>query len=856
MNRIGCRVTIRCAILAAVFGFGAGAGPAATEPDPYLTTRGWGLGACLWLPKKAPAALHLHLRNGKLPLNSHYQPIANHVPLMLGHIRIPDRDAPPTIEEADRIRTTYVLESEDAMGEEAHTRITVNRLTPAVLLELAGNSIALFAGDKTPGSVMREDVYFKLEWMATDADFAGWARGRWPVPLGAPCGPRHYFASDGDSVRFGILSAEPAAALDDTADDAPSGLEGVENGWVLLFYGPDAWFLTGESSMMVDCHRRSLRPAPGDAPMLLLCSDPPALELAPDRSVIVRFEEPGARMALLPLYGYKLPRAEGTSEWAKRKTLPEDVKQRCEWWAAHLGAYPLTVEEAIRYEAASDTTVMNEAFRFVSIREGARPCAPLPPMLELARRTGFPVSVSGTVSDSGTPTYCGPCAVVEDADGYEVRIRGLGMYANEAPVVEASASERSAGEKAVLDEMISEVDKVLSAGHLAPVNIPFKDAWGWSSFHNTSLRHLYFAPGQVLSTLAATLPFLDAGRREAVTQYLRREREAYPPEAVAHLPSDAGARREAWFLPEEFLKGETNMYRDKNFHVINHLVPAEALYDLASYYRVAGARALAEDGLDLEPVLEKTLLPWLRRTDWATLGRYSWESGKRDEGCGSYGWNTIADVNRQIAALIGLARLARGLGQAEWENRGHAELARLLAHRYALAKYVSWLYEQGGILLRGEGFSPAEDERDVAMSERTALIGYWLNEGDGTRRALPYWSYEETAYVCMKPELGRFLADYLRAEAQTYAAVAAEYQPDVFMTWAAPRRLAEWVHNAPQDTHQAFLLHAWVLGADSEHLRRRLDVPLVPVGDLYHIDKLVATLRAYRTTSWQPFAPR
>jgi hypothetical protein len=32
------------------------------------------------------------------------------------------------------------------------------------------------------------------------------------------------------------------------------------------------------------------------------------------------------------------------------------------------------------------------------------------------------------------------------------------------------------------------------------------------------------------------------------------------------------------------------------------------------------------------------------------------------------------------------------------------------------------------------------------------------------------------------------------------------------------------------------------LGKDGPRLKRRLDVPLVPVGDLYHLDKLVATL--------------
>lgn len=50
-----------------------------------------------------------------------------------------------------------------------------------------------------------------------------------------------------------------------------------------------------------------------------------------------------------------------------------------------------------------------------------------------------------------------------------------------------------------------------------------------------------------------------------------------------------------------------------------------------------------------------------------------------------------------------------------------------------------------------------------------------------------------------------------------------------------------------------FQVHAWILGKDGDWLGRRLDVPLVPVGDWYHLDKLVATLGAYAGVEWTPF---
>jgi hypothetical protein len=103
----------------------------------------------------------------------------------------------------------------------------------------------------------------------------------------------------------------------------------------------------------------------------------------------------------------------------------------------------------------------------------------------------------------------------------------------------------------------------------------------------------------------------------------------------------------------------------------------------------------------------------------------------------------------------------------------------------------------------------------------------------------------------MAPELARFFADYLKPQAEGFARAMAAYYPDAFLTLGTSRRCAEWWHNYPQDPHQIFLVHAWILGQKGDWLRRRLDVPLVPVGDLYYIDKLVATLAACGQTTWK-----
>jgi hypothetical protein len=50
----------------------------------------------------------------------------------------------------------------------------------------------------------------------------------------------------------------------------------------------------------------------------------------------------------------------------------------------------------------------------------------------------------------------------------------------------------------------------------------------------------------------------------------------------------------------------------------------------------------------------------------------------------------------------------------------------------------------------------------------------------------------------------------------------------------------------PGLAYQAFMVDAWIPALPADDLSNRLDVPWVKSGDLYHIDKLVETIRAYR----------
>lgn len=721
-------------------------------------------------------------------------------------------------------------------GKQEGLTVTVSRLSPAALIEIEGTEAVLFAGPKS-----------------SRANPEGLKRTG--ITLQQPRVPRNFAFSDSESVQTGVLSGE---GLD---------LDGVEQGWLLLWHGADAWFCSGKSTLEYEVKPGygRVKLFPGDAPVLMVFSQPPFVSLTglpdspdgapggggPDGGITCDFHEPGARIALMPLYGYLMPDAAETAAWAETGELPADVKERCDWWAERLAEVPVDIEESWTYDAASGTATAEWEYVYERVRPGGTRIAPLPPMLELARREGFPITLSGEPVDSGMALYCGPYAALDNAGACAARIGGLGKYALEMPRIVPPGADNE-GAAALRAELESEIDKMLAAGLLAPVNLPYKMSAGWSNYVGSRVRLLYSAPGHTLSTLAGALPFLDSERRRMVREYMIELRESYPPELIAHLPPDQGARREAWDIVSlEYAAGFSDSRDRGNFHFLNSVVKVQAMYDLAEYYRTIGGDRIRDNGFDLDVAIARAIQPWQDRGDWATLGWYSWQT-KDASSWGSYGWNMSLDINRQIAGLIGLSRLARMTGDSGKEHLALAQLARALTHRFAVAGYVGWLYERGGFLLQPEGFSPDTDPRDASISEKQAAVGYGY--GYKSEHLWPRFTDGEGPYMDMTPELARFFADFLKADAENFAMQTESFYPDAFMTLAYPHRVDEWFHNYPWDSWQIFMVHARILGADGDALRRLRDVPLVPVGDLYYIDKLMATLQAYGQTAWVPFA--
>lgn len=795
----------------------------------------WGVGACMVGASKPRPAVTLFVRNPLVEWHG-----AHRRPVPLAEIGVPGSiprlitDSVPN--QVSRRFTVLGATGETAGGlplqadsgdnEECELlHCTISRLSPVMLISLPGSmSVELAAGSNPMarwswGHLPSKTLVFN------ELD----RRAQAGIQLRKPSASGCYAVRGEAGVRAGTLD--------------PDGFEmNDDDRWLLLWWGEKSGFDKWYSPDLTM-----------DVPLLLVFSHPPWIEAesgipgGPPLSVRFSFAEAGARIVVLPLAGHRFTAAADTAEW--NKTLPEKIVARCDWWAERLHEFPFSVSEVPAYDEPSDVVRLDSSFEFIPILPGGTRFCPLPPMLELARRKGFAADVSAPVVDAQMNTYCGPLAGVEAADGYTLSVQGLRRYAQARREIGPPPADPPPLYKRAQARFLKEITAMLDAGHLATVNLPRKIAWSWNAFHLSSERHFFYSSQQTLVTLAEALPLLDEPLRGRVLDYMIREREQYPPEVIAHQPSNQGARREPWQLPQWFIEEQTNVNRDRNHHVKTQTAPAESLYALARFYESAGSERMRDNGFVFSDAMNATLMPWLERADWATAGWISWPMELRDF-CysGHYAWNQMHEANRQIAAVVGLVRLARMLGNEEWERRGMGCLARALIHRFALGKYMGWFYEQG--MMRGvPGFDPARDVRQVTMSEQDVYYDYaYAQQGVN-----PYHPAVAGPFACVYPETALFFADRLRSECEMQVRETAVYYPDVYMAFASPRTPQEWWLNSPDDSMQVFMIRSCIMRADGDWLYRHLDVPWFKAGDLYYIQKLIETLTAYRGWQWAEY---
>lgn len=698
--------------------------------------------------------------------------------------------------------------------------LRASRLTPGVLVTVPGN-LLLFGGTGFAGEKQDHPIKF--------GGFSG------------PATPKWFATRSGGEIA--IREADKIAELP---------LDGLGGGWLLCWYGKNSFF-HGNTRSSAEIHYGWAGVKiwddgvyKGDCPFLILFHKAPLwLEADWTQGLEIEPEDQDCRVFVLPLLGELIPKSEDTEEWAGG--LPQEIIDRCDWWAAHSDKVPLDAAESYGYDAATDTITITEKFTYEPFRAGNRIAAPVPPVMAVAHLAGFaPLSFSHAPEDAKLFTAVGDYLAVPGVETYEMRFKGLGKYIDPRPAPEGAAPER------LVKILEDEVRRIVDAGHLAPWSRIKKNCPGWTG--NFVSSQVHYLPGETQHFLAETLPFLSEPLKGEVIAYMKEETDEFPPYAMPALPTDLGARREWYPLSGEFLTNSPAS--SQHFNNINRfpsgqkfvrdrkLIMSCAPYYMASHYAAAGKDGFEEAWSMVPDIMDQ----YLNRLDWAS-GTRQWPDQYADRGGQRsasryyraqgdwYGTGGMPDVNNLFAGVIGLARLARLAGDADAEVFARGLFARIAALRYAFGRMTGRLYDCGLLTLTDKQTGKEQDLR----------VPYAVDEFGMTIRLL-IANYQPNGLTLLRdatPELGAFCRDFLKTETMAYYDDMLQYMPHWHLAWVEQGVEDESGCPLPQDQYQTFMAYALVDRKPAAWLESRIDLPWCERGDLYYLAKLAETIRAH-----------
>lgn len=691
----------------------------------------------------------------------------------------------------------------------------------------------------------------------------------------------HFFADAKVMPSHFAVGAGGECTVSD--DPAALPLKKLEGSWLLAWAGEKSG-VRSTAFPILSWEQWKLKPHffPADCPFLFVFRHAPQEGRLEGRGGLwFSFGETPAEesvaIAVVPLFGEKWLPAEETQGWVDNG-LPDEVLARCRQWAEILSHYPLSVCESYSYDAASDTITVGEEFTFAPLRaggkpQGGRPHAPVPPMLSVAVRAGFPVEFSRPPVDAGYCTAFGPYQVVAGVKKYSWKVKGLGEYL-QPPRAEQQGS---AAPPELERELAEGVKAMLAAGHLAPWHAIQADHKA-QGFYMTMSHPIWSVPGENLYYLCELLPAIrDEDLRKRLLEYIRTEREMFPPEDVRIMPPDVGARRERYRINPMHFSRIKNQIKTRNFFCLNKVLPWMNFYGLARYYE-----ALPEERGEINEIwsgLKQDFEAYLPQSDWASLGWFGWKLKRfYVKGLGWDGLGGVADANRALAAAIGYTRLAKLAKDGKAETLGRARFALAAVLRVGLDKLPAYFYDRGLIVLPAD---PQWQVKGATMWTAYISVLSWKGVSDDPRRILrldefgPHLADQYSrfglvpTYRGLVPESARLLREYGLQEAQTFADKISEHAPDWFLAFGEqfgslgrgmdesryPATGDGWNYPPPEDPYQLFLARAWILREPPRELAKYLDIPHVKVGDLYHLHKLAEAIKAYRSRARRLLLP-
>jgi len=744
-------------------------------------------------------------------------------------------------------------------GKNESLKVTVTRLSPAILLEATGTEIELFGGADKP-TPERNSVC--------------------PPPLGTIKPLRWATPSADGKVITGVLGDAPApqlplknwqkqrvTAVSSLATEKTSEppVDDLGQTWLLLWYGSGSSFLSSKIPAVLsgECYfpGNPLRMATvfqADVPFLLVFEKSPrSIELRQEGNthrLVVTYPGTVGKVVMLPLFGHDVQAAETTEKWLQE--FPAELKTRCDGWAKRLGDFPVNVKEEDTYDEKADQVTCTDRFEYINVRAEGEKTALVRPMLALGLQQKLPAVVTPQPVDLKYATQFGPLLAVP-GNRCEWHLGGLGKYVNGQPILGPSNEKSAALER----ELSAEVEKILKAGHLAPWIMSIQAPW-CPSYGTTYGKD----PSEVLYFLSEFLPLLPEVQQATVRDYLAKEAAAYPPDTVLQLKSSEGVRREFSVIPVKWVHTYDwplgkSAYGDEYYEDVPSLFRA---YGVSRFYmstRRQPPKELLEFWLKAK---NESLLG----RDWATLG---WFWGKYAVRWGdSYLQYTPRAIHRDAAGLIGYLRLCRSSGE-KGESDAWGQLARLMTFRFALVRYGQYLAESGlfqmpenpaaaKYLALSGNFSKAENhfeqvwevnQHEVTMRSGASKID---NNWYGGFMFDPNGLSNQYVFSDLTPEVGRILANWgLKESVARYVKHYAEVQGVWYKSNADNEHLqcSERACTTASDSYQYFVAHAWIAGTAPEELEHYIDEPWVATGDYYFMHKLAETIKAYRGAKWE-----
>lgn len=320
------------------------------------------------------------------------------------------------------------------------------------------------------------------------------------------------------------------------------------------------------------------------------------------------------------------------------------------------------------------------------------------------------------------------------------------------------------------------------------------------------VRFHFQDPADLFYTLSIALPYLSPGLRDQVKNYLAQEWAQYNPLNTSYYPLDEGERREFHTVgPDTWDWINDNLSYNPGWRGTPDRL--EMLYAIWAYAYYAGRWDVVEDNWgQIQQMVTSAIDPHNPATLLSNPDNF---------------W--LGSVNRRTSALIAYTRMAQHVHDTAAYTWGLDAATRSLAAR----------------IEHEETNRPA--------------IGEW---GE-TENKFIYTSGAHHAWVPryrdLTPEIGAALHDYAAADLSDQAEYLRVVRPTWHVAWG--RNLGgEVSSNFPQHAIDIFNAQAMMLGASSKELRYYLDVPWGR-GDLYYVQKLVYTIRAYPAQSDKTVSP-